>query len=382
MITRTTFMLPLVVLCLVPVVACSESGLPASPAQPSGLTAPPAPGSATISGTVNAEGVSSAPTGTVISGAEGLPAPAVVSPGITVTVVGTTLSTVTDASGRFVLRGTPLGDIQIHFVGAGINATVTITGVQELERIEITVVASGSTAEIDSHSRHGPDGKVEVEGRITAIDAGARTVQVAGHMIHVSMDAIIRHGALSLQFSDMHVGDRVHIRGTPGVSLVEAQQIKLQNPFGPGNPNEVKLKGSIENLSGSCAAGLQFDVSGTTVTTNSLTTVQHGNCSDLANGVVVEVKGTQQSDGSVLATRIEIEERLGEVELEGVVQHLSGSCATGLEFMVNGTGVMTSPLTRFEDGQCSHVKNGVFVEVKGSQQLSGKVFAARLEIED
>jgi hypothetical protein len=46
-------------------------------------------------------------------------------------------------------------------------------------------------------------------------------------------------------------------------------------------------------------------VSGTPVATNSATEFKDGACSSLTNGNRVEVKGTRQSNGSVLARRVE-----------------------------------------------------------------------------
>ena len=65
-----------------------------------------------------------------------------------------------------------------------------------------------------------------------------------------------------------------------------------------------------------------------------------------------------------------------------VVRNLTGSCATGLLFTLNGTSVMTNAPTRFKGGACNDVKNGVEVEVKGTRQADDKVLALRIEIDD
>lgn len=142
-------------------------------------------------------------------------------------------------------------------------------------------------------------------------------------------------------------GDRVHVRGIRVGEAVEAQRIELQNPGGPG-PNKVELEGS-----------------------------------DVRNGVEVEVEDMRQVDGKVLASQVEIEdEPNNNAELEGVIQNLTDSCATGLQFTLNGTSVMTNAATRFKDGACSDVRNGVEVEVEGTRQANGKVLALRVEIDD
>lgn len=355
-------------LVLIFATACGESSQLGSPAAPT-----PAPGSsrlgtAIISGTVN--GTSS--ISTQLAATTG---------GLTITVVGTNLIAATDAAGRFTLQGVPSGDVQLRFTAPGVDATITISGVQDGEHIQIVVRVSGSSAVIESQG-HGPNNKVELEGRISDLNAAARTFRVDGAFVHVPMDTIIRHGSRLFQFSDLMNGDRVHVRGTRVGETVEAQQIKLQNPGGPG-PNNVELEGTVQGLTGSCPSGLQFMLNGTIVLTGPSTAFTEGPCSDVENGIEVEVEGTRQPDGNVLASQVEIEdEPNNEVDLEGVVRNLTGSCATGLQFTLNGTSVMTNATTRFKDGACSDIENGVEVEVEGTRQADGKVLALSIEVDD
>jgi hypothetical protein len=65
-----------------------------------------------------------------------------------------------------------------------------------------------------------------------------------------------------------------------------------------------ELEGSVSNLSGTCPA-ITFTVRATAVTTNSATRFEDGPCARIANGERVEVEGTRQADGSILATRVE-----------------------------------------------------------------------------
>ena len=76
---------------------------------------------------------------------------------VTVTVVGTGISTGVDGAGRFTLTGVPAGDVQLKIEGNGANAVVTISGVSPSDRIEISVSVSGSSAHVDSEHR-GNDG--------------------------------------------------------------------------------------------------------------------------------------------------------------------------------------------------------------------------------
>ena len=64
------------------------------------------------------------------------------------------------------------------------------------------------------------------------------------------------------------------------------------------------ISGSISNKGGVCPA-LTCTVGSTPVVTDSTTEFKNAGCSALANNVRVEVKGTKQSIGRVLATRVE-----------------------------------------------------------------------------
>jgi Domain of unknown function (DUF5666) len=66
-----------------------------------------------------------------------------------------------------------------------------------------------------------------------------------------------------------------------------------------------EVKGVVSNLSGSCVT-LTFTVQSTTVKTNGATKFEDGPCTRIANGTRVEVEGTRQADGTILATEVEL----------------------------------------------------------------------------
>src|SRR5687768_10420105 len=68
-------------------------------------------------------------------------------------------------------------------------------------------------------------------------------------------------------------------------------------------------------------------------------------------------------------------------ELEGSVSNLSGTCPA-LTFTVRATTVRTNGVTRFTDGPCSRIANGVRLEVEGRRQPDGSILATELEFDD
>ena len=83
----------------------------------------------------------------------------------------------------------------------------------------------------------------------------------------------------------------------------------------------------------------------------------------------------------MLATEVEVQRQEQEVEVEGVVSGLGGTCPN-LTFTVNGAAVVTNGSTKFEGGPCSAVQNRKRVEVEGTRQANGSVLAKSVEIED
>lgn len=151
---------------------------------------------------------------------------------LTVTIVGTNISTAVDGNGQFALTGVPPGDVQLKFSGSGTDATITLTGVSANDRITITVSLNGRGAQVESEERDHDDDNDEDE-------------------------------------------------------------------------NEVE--GIVSNLGGSCPT-LTFTVQRSTVKTNSATRFEHGPCTGIADGVRVDVEGTRQIDGTILATEVEFED--------------------------------------------------------------------------
>jgi len=75
-------------------------------------------------------------------------------------------------------------------------------------------------------------GKVEIEGLISAI-AGA-SITVNGQAVAVPLGTVIRHGSRAVAFSELSIGDRVHVKAVRQSTGLEATEVKLQNS-GPGD---------------------------------------------------------------------------------------------------------------------------------------------------
>ena len=234
----------LVVVALLPLtlVACSGGNNPAGASQ-----------TATIRGTVNAGAGTSTSSASVARQSV---------PQITITVMGTSISTTTDSQGTFVLTGVPTGTITLRFQGRGMDATLVISGLAAGQTMTISVQVSGSHAsrdddnDDDNGSQPSPSPSpapsptppppgtecvgvgqhAEVEGNVSEKGATDITVHQNGHgdfLCIVSSSTRIRHGNKTFTFDQLQVGDHVHVTGTGlgavnGSCQVQADEIKIQ----------------------------------------------------------------------------------------------------------------------------------------------------------
>jgi len=64
----------------------------------------------------------------------------------------------------------------------------------------------------------------------------------------------------------------------------------------------------VSNLGSSSCPGITFMIGNTKVTADQHTTYRRTSCSAIKNDLKVEVEGARQNDGSVLASRISLED--------------------------------------------------------------------------
>jgi len=386
---------------LVIVAACGGGGssAPTSPSPSMG-----SPGSQTTGATV---------TGTVSVGstarAEGASGPLAVS-GLTVTVVGTSLTATVGPNGEFTLTGVPGGNVQLRITGPGVDATLTLSGVQAGQTIQIQITVRGGTASIDADSRQGSE--LEVEGRIElapAADLAPTTMIVAGRTINIMSTTVVRKGGTSYPVTAglvalLRVGVRVHVKGAPNAATtppsVDAREVMIQNE-NADLPSQYEYEGVIAPLPG----GLQGSASAFTITLvdgrvirgDSNTRFEDGSFASLAPGVEIEARGVIINESPTVsylrASRIEIEDGnddgeddddADDDEVKGTFVSGSGACPA-LSFTLRDKrsrtwNVTTSASTQF-DPSCvagttatAYFTGAGEVEVEGA--MSGSSIAA------
>jgi hypothetical protein len=192
-------------LCLISVVVAGALAACGGSNSVTGATdgAASSPMTATIAGTILADAVGSPPAGTFSASSS--------SGGIRVSVSGTSLSTMTDDSGRFALSGvTPGETVELRFEGPGIDARLEVEGLVAGQTLTITVSVSGSTA-----SRLTSSDEVEFKGFVDSV--GGDHLVVDGRTVLVVAGTTELRGREDqpISLSEVPRGSFVEVEGWP-----------------------------------------------------------------------------------------------------------------------------------------------------------------------
>ena len=179
--------------------------------------------------------------------------------------------------------------------------------------------------------------------------------------------------------------------GLPLGAVADGQQITISVTVSDSNAtldssqaasgSQMEIEGVIGGLSGACPT-LAFTISGKTIKTNASTRFDGAPCPNVLSGDRAEVGGIVQSDGTVLATKVEVNkgDQDKEAELKGTISGLSGACPA-VTFSLGGKVVKTNAATRFNDGACARLANGMQAEAEGTIQGDGSLLATKVQVD-
>jgi len=226
------------------------------------------------------------------------------------------------ASGGFyliVVDGVSLGSFQaqsgfvaVEFTSDGSSGFVlpqALKPITRLQRVELRdpsgqIVLQGSfqAGGDDFGGDDSPGAETSFQGAIESLPSAGLigTWRVAGHTVHVSSSSEIRQ-----EKGQAVVGAQVEVRGSiqPDGST-NATRIEVLSSGGQSG-GETSFKGTIQSMPSSGFVG-DWRVAGVTVHVSSSTEIRQDKGSAVV-GAEVEVKGITQSDGSVNASRVEVQ---------------------------------------------------------------------------
>ncbi|MCB9210650.1 MAG: hypothetical protein H6609_14885, partial [Ignavibacteriales bacterium] len=187
-----------------------------------------------------------------------------------------------------------------------------------------------------------------------------------------------------ITFSDLSVNDLVEVkafRQSDGSFL--AVRIKFEDNSGFGDNSEIEITSQIEAMDATSLTvrGITFnyDLNTTFLDHNRMAV----DAASFSVGMLVEVKGYRNSDGSYYASRVKIEDFFNnEVELKGNIEELTDSyiIINTVKFLVNNSTAV------FDNNNNSIVYSvlsvGQLVEIKGYKTNGTELTAVRIKIED
>ena len=252
----------------------------------------------------------------------------------------------------------------------GVIAVGTSVKVEGLARSDGSIDAEEIEVRDVDDDDDDDDNEFEFVGTIQSLPSTPGFIgdwMVGGRIVHVTSATRIEQ-----EDGPVAVGAAVKVEGSlrPNGSIdarkIETRQVKTN----------IKFTGIIESLP---AVGFIGDwrVGGRVVHVTSATRIDADE-GPVAIGALVEVEGTQRADGSIDASKIEVEEN--EAELKGTVESLPSTSGFIGDWRVAGRTVHVTAATRI-DQQQGPVVVGALVEVKGRMRADGSIDATRIEVE-
>jgi hypothetical protein len=112
----------------------------------------------------------------------------------------------------------------------------------------------------------------------------------------------------SITLNNVNVGDeiRIEVRLNGNSARIESETRRQGDDDDDDSDEANEVKGTVSALSGTCPA-LTFTV-GTRLVRTGSATVFDDRCTDVTNGIRVEVRGTRMNDGTFTAARVEVDD--------------------------------------------------------------------------
>ena len=134
---------------------------------------------------------------------------------VTVTVVGTNISTVIDGAGRFHLDDVPTGDVTLRFMATGLDATLTLVGVKPGDRIDLKVRLTDTSVRIEAERRDrrddGDDEDAELKGTVSDLTGACPTLTFTMNGTTVKTNTATK---FELACGRVANGTRIEVKGT------------------------------------------------------------------------------------------------------------------------------------------------------------------------
>jgi hypothetical protein len=235
-----------------------------------------------------------------------------------------------------------------------------------------------SLDEIEGAKPSGKATNLNLKGIVSAVDADELTITVSAKTINVPATAtIIDALGAPLTFADITASKRVHVTGKTVGGISTAKTVRVL---------DFAVSGAVSGLTGTCP-DLEFVVDGQDVLTTPTTTFARGDCTKVADALVVEVQGTLDL-GVLTALKVVLPSKIPpkpikNVRVKGTISDMEGACPAKT-FMVGSREVRTTSSTLFTGtGKCAAIADGKTVDITGvlvTEATTEYVRAVRLNV--
>src|SRR3954469_19698200 len=210
-------------------------------------------------------------------------------------IAGSGLSAQTDAAGRFSFSGAPQGPATLHLTGPGIDTSLRLPGLDEGLVVSVMVDLSR-----DGRGEFSCRPRAHLRGSVGSVHG--RDLRIAASVVHVNDDT-------SFDDDDPPALSQL-LRRVVDVDGFQADDGSIRaRRVHDKDKREIQIEGLIAKIS-----GRDLVVDGKNVHTDNKTKIEicdrKATFADLAVGQLVEVEGTLQGDGSILARSIEVEKQV------------------------------------------------------------------------
>ena len=172
--------------------------------------------------------------------------------------------------------------------GVPVSATASSTGARAMATttVTVTIVGTDITTTVDG------SGNFELNG----VPPGDVQLRFTGN-----------GSSATITLTGVAAGDRIHIVvSLSGNGARLEDEDREHDDDDDGDDDEAEVEGVVSGRTGTCNS-ITFTVAGVTVITNGATKFEDP-CASIVNGTRVEVEGTRQANGSILASEVEIDD--------------------------------------------------------------------------
>lgn len=240
--------------------------------------------------------------------------------------------------------------------------------VGQVVRVEGRLDAGGTTGTATRISYND-----EVEGPIQVIDPAAGTLVVLGQTVKVGASTSFDDRISPRSLAGLAVGNQIEVSGLVNAGgVIEATRIELKAASAA-----VELKGTVSSVD-TVARSLRINAQQVDYSGAQLSNFPGG---QPVNGDLVEVKGSVNGSGVLVATRMERRSASlagttdDSAEIEGLVTRF----VSAADFDVSGQRVTTTASTVYENGTAANLALDANVEVEGGFDATGRVVARKVQ---